>query len=229
MDLETERRRDELLEMLWRLRERQNLTLTGLRKYDTDALYEHYLQEFAGTGIVRLEGDRIVFSKEGEGRARNIVRRHRLAERLLVDILGKLPQETEAVACEFEHIVAPELVDAICTLLGHPMTCPHGQPIPEGLCCQKKQLTIDTVMVPLTQVACGVRVKIAAIDTRDPRQLNRLLAMGLTPGTDLTLLQSKPALVVQVEQRQIAFEESIGHDIRVWPHAASTSKQTHRL
>ncbi len=224
MDLETERRQDELLEMLWRLHERQDVTLTALRQNDTDSRYEGYLQEFANNGIVRWEGGRILFSKEGEQRARGIVRRHRLAERLLVDVLGKLPQETEIVACEFEHIVAPELVDAICTLLGHPMTCPHGQAIPEGACCQKKQQTVDTVMIPLTQMACGIKVKIAAIDTRDPRQLNRLLAMGLTPGTSITLLQKKPALVIQIEQRQIAFEEAIGNDLRVWLQPTTSSQ-----
>lgn len=225
MDLETERRRDELLEMLWRLNERQEVTLTALRRYDTGHLYEGYLQEFSNNGVVRWEGEQITLTREGAQKARNIVRRHRLAERLLVDVLGKLPQETEDAACEFEHIIAPELVDAICTLLGHPMTCPHGLSIPEGVCCQKKQQMVEMAMVPLTQMACGIKVKIAAIDTHDPRQLNRLLAMGLTPGTSVTLLQKKPTLVVQVEQRQIAFEEAIGNDLRVWQPPSATPKK----
>ena len=217
MDLETEHRQDELLEMLWRLRERHDrVTLTALRQYDMDHRYEASLQEFGHRGMVHVAGEQIGFSPAGEQRARDIVRRHRLAERLLVDVLGKLPQETEDVACEFEHIVAPELVEAICTLLGHPMTCPHGQPIPEGPCCQKKQQTVGAAMIPLTQMACGIPARIAAIDTRDPQRLHRLLAMGLMPGTTITLLQKKPAFVVQVEQRQIALEESIGNDIRIW-------------
>ncbi len=223
MNMETDRRRDELLEMLWRLSEREEVTLTLLRRHDTGNLYEGYLREFSNNGLVRWEGEQIAFTREGSQKARDIVRRHRLAERLLVDVLGKLPQETEDAACEFEHILAPELVDAICTLLGHPMTCPHGQPIPEGICCQREQQTEKMAMIPLTQVACGIKVKIAAIDTRDPRQLNRLLAMGLTPGTHITLLQKKPALVAQVEQRQIAFEEAIGNDLQVWQPPAAAS------
>lgn len=216
MDMETERRRDELLEMLWRLGELHEPTLNALRQNDPEQRYEGYLREFASDGVVRMEGERIVFTTAGHQKARDIVRRHRLAERLLVDVMGIRPHETEEAACEFEHILAPELVDAICTLLGHPLTCPHGQSIPEGDCCQKKQQVVDMAVVPLTQVESGWQGRIASLDTQDPQRINRLLALGLLPGARLTLLQRHPTLVVQVEQRQIAFEESIGHDLRVW-------------
>jgi Mn-dependent DtxR family transcriptional regulator len=43
--------------------------------------------------------------------------------------------EIEQQACKFEHILSPEATDKICTFLGHPRTCPHGSPIPEGDCC----------------------------------------------------------------------------------------------
>ncbi len=72
---------------------------------------------------------RYAFSPEGERRARQLVRSHRLAERLTQDVLG---QSAEPSACEFEHLLGTEVVDAICTLLGHPRECPHGYPIPTG-------------------------------------------------------------------------------------------------
>ncbi|MBF0610643.1 MAG: metal-dependent transcriptional regulator [Magnetococcales bacterium] len=216
MELEKEHRRDELLEMLWRLSERHDTTLTSLRRFDEEQRYEGYLREFAHSGYVRLEGERIYFTDKGLARARDIVRRHRLAERLLVDVMGKSAQETEEVACEFEHILAAELVNAICTLLGHPTTCPHGLPIPEGECCQKEQQVVDMAVVPLSRVAVGQEVRIASIDTQDAHQMNRLLVLGLLPGAHMTVLQKYPTLVVQVERRQIAFEESIGNQLRVW-------------
>jgi Mn-dependent DtxR family transcriptional regulator len=43
--------------------------------------------------------------------------------------------EIEQQACKFEHILSPEATDKICTFLGHPRTCPHGAPIPPGVCC----------------------------------------------------------------------------------------------
>ena len=47
-------------------------------------------------------------------------------------------QEVHSEACKFEHIISPELDQRICTFLGHPKTCPHGNPIPPGDCCDGK-------------------------------------------------------------------------------------------
>ncbi len=72
----------------------------------------------------------------GRQRAADIIRRHRLAERLFTDSLAlESESEIEQQACKFEHILSPEATDKICTFLGHPKTCPHGAPIPAGQCC----------------------------------------------------------------------------------------------
>jgi Mn-dependent DtxR family transcriptional regulator len=73
---------------------------------------------------------------KGRQRAADIIRRHRLAERLFTDSLAMDSEtEIEQQACKFEHILSPEATDKICTFLGHPKTCPHGAPIPPGKCC----------------------------------------------------------------------------------------------
>ncbi|HWW51814.1 MAG TPA: iron dependent repressor, metal binding and dimerization domain protein [Verrucomicrobiae bacterium] len=74
----------------------------------------------------------------GENRARDIVRRRRLAERLLTDTFLIPDSEADSHACKFEHIISPELDQRICTFLGHPQTCPHGNPIPAGRCCPRR-------------------------------------------------------------------------------------------
>ena len=155
MTLETEHRRDELLEMLWRLNEFHTLDLPALREHDPQGLYEGYLREFSSDGIIRVEGEQIHLTTEGLTRAEELVRRHRLAERLLVDVLGKSPAEIEQDACEFEHVLAPGLVDAICTLLGHPQSCPHGMPIPPGRCCAEARAAVPSAVIPLTQLKKG--------------------------------------------------------------------------
>src|ERR1022692_644349 len=82
-----------------------------------------------GTLIVEL-------TPRGRERAGSIIRRHRLAERLFTDSLAMDSEsEIEQQACKFEHILSPEPTDKICTFLGHPRACPHGAPIPHGLCC----------------------------------------------------------------------------------------------
>jgi DtxR family Mn-dependent transcriptional regulator len=72
-------------------------------------------------------------------RARIVIRRHRLAERLFIDVLSiRDEHEVEESACKFEHILSPEVTDSMCALLGHPTECPHGSPIPPGECCPKR-------------------------------------------------------------------------------------------
>jgi putative ABC transport system ATP-binding protein len=77
-------------------------------------------------------------TEAGSRRARDVVRRHRLAERLFTDTFAVDEAEVHQQACRFEHIITPELDQRICTFLGHPKTCPHGNPIPPGPCCETK-------------------------------------------------------------------------------------------
>jgi Mn-dependent DtxR family transcriptional regulator len=90
----------------------------------------------ARIGLVELRGAEVAFTPRGEERARSVIRRHRLAERLFMDVLAIRDEGAiEKNACTFEHILSAEVTDRICTFLGHPRTCPHGSPIPEGECC----------------------------------------------------------------------------------------------
>src|SRR5271154_2270894 len=85
-----------------------------------------------GSAIVEL-------TARGHQRAADIIRRHRLAERLFTDSLAMDSEsEIEQQACKFEHILSPEATDKICTFLNHPLTCPHGAAIPPGPCCGRR-------------------------------------------------------------------------------------------
>jgi putative ABC transport system ATP-binding protein len=88
-------------------------------------------------GVSIGDGSMIVeLTTRGRQRAADIIRRHRLAERLFTDSLAMDSEsEIEQQACKFEHILSPEATDKICSFLGHPRTCPHGSPIPPGVCC----------------------------------------------------------------------------------------------
>jgi ABC-type glutathione transport system ATPase component len=93
------------------------------------------------SGVSTGEGSLIVeLTARGRQRAADIIRRHRLAERLFTDSLAMDSEsEIEQQACKFEHILSAEATDKICSFLGHPQTCPHGSPIPPGPCCGRKQ------------------------------------------------------------------------------------------
>ena len=89
------------------------------------------------SGVSTGDGSMIVeLTVRGRQRAADVIRRHRLAERLFTDSLAMDSEtEIEQQACKFEHILSPEATDKICSFLGHPRTCPHGAPIPPGACC----------------------------------------------------------------------------------------------
>lgn len=97
-------------------------------------------------GVSVGDGSAIVaLTVRGRQRAADIIRRHRLAERLFTDSLAMDSEtEIEQQACKFEHILSSEATDKICTFLGHPRTCPHGSPIPPGPCCGKQSETSRT-------------------------------------------------------------------------------------
>ena len=89
--------------------------------------------------LVQVKERQVELTEKGQNRARDVVRRHRLAERLFKDTFRIDDHEAHTQACKFEHIISPELDQRICTFLGHPTTCPHGNPIPPGDCCDGRK------------------------------------------------------------------------------------------
>src|SRR3954468_24916273 len=82
-------------------------------------------------GWVELAGDRrLSLTTKGRGLATTIVRRHRLAERLLVDVIGLEWEKVHAEAARWEHAISADVEEKLVLLLGDPATCPHGNPIP---------------------------------------------------------------------------------------------------
>src|SRR5438309_3743558 len=79
------------------------------------------------------------FTERGRQRASDVIRRHRLAERLFTETLHiESEAEIEQQACKFEHILSAQATERICSFLGHPKECPHGSPIPQGECCLRE-------------------------------------------------------------------------------------------
>ena len=120
----------------------QTMGLVELQQH-TDAPHSHkrvlnrcHVAFRAPTESLEHGEQMIIFTEKGRRRAEDIIRRHRLAERLFTQTF-QVEDEKEIAeqACRFEHILSPEATDRICTFLGHPRMCPHGSPIPAGPCC----------------------------------------------------------------------------------------------
>jgi len=93
------------------------------------------LNRMSDLALVEVRGSEVLLTTTGSGRARDIIRRHRLAERLLTDTFSMDAPAADSEACKFEHIISRDLDQKICAFLGHPRTCPHGSEIPPGPCC----------------------------------------------------------------------------------------------
>jgi putative ABC transport system ATP-binding protein len=137
---------DHLLEQIWAAGEEgKPAELRTLRVTGPAGQLPLVPEEPASRVIARMRDLRLVETRNGEVqltssgtlRARDVVRRHRLAERLFKDTFAVDDSEAHNQACKFEHIISPELDQRICTFLGHPKTCPHGNPIPPGDCCER--------------------------------------------------------------------------------------------
>ena len=87
------------------------------------------IRRLEGAGLVRLDGS-IKLTPDGNRLAEKVVRRHRLAERFLTDILGLSWADAHAEAGKWEHVISEPVEEAMVRVLGDPTTCPHGNPIP---------------------------------------------------------------------------------------------------
>ncbi|HXF05548.1 MAG TPA: metal-dependent transcriptional regulator [Blastocatellia bacterium] len=207
----------EILEALWTLEEHGAASLVEVQRIAHTEVTEQLLRQMVADGLIVLEGeDQVRLTPQGRTEAARIIRRHRLAERLLCDVLGVTVEESEDAACEFEHLIAEGVTNAICTLLGHPRQCPHGRTIPEGACCRQAREQVSAIVVPCTRLNIGEQGRIAYISTRAHPRLLRLAALGVTPGAPIKLLQKWPSYVIQCEETEIALEEEIAREIHVW-------------
>ena len=213
------REKDEHIERLYYMKEEDSSSVDVLKSVMNENFNVTVIDELSSEGMVELteEAKRITLTKKGEVYARQLIRAHRLAERLLYDVLGG---DYESGACEFEHTVTIELVDSICILLGHPRACPHGMPIPEGECCRHSSRTAQSSVIPLIELDVGQSARVAYVNCKSDQQLHKIDSLHIRPGVVVTLHQRYPSYVVECEGSNIAMDEEIVSNICVWrePH-----------
>ncbi len=220
--MELKEKAEELLEMLWVHAEEKKGDYLSL---DNLGGMKKPIEQLLKAGYISISGDRVRLTSNGQPEATNVVRRHRLAERLLADVLGIGDILMHEKACKFEHLLDRGLDESICSLLGHPKVCPHGKPIPPGRCCQEEQSQAQKVVSPLSQLAQGQKGKVAYIYAPESSKLQKLLAMGILPQAPISLIQSFPSYVFQIRQTQFAVDKEIADAIYV-RLVEETSSQT---
>src|ERR1044071_4737175 len=121
----------------------------------------NFLEELKSKGLVRFEDGKVKMSEPAEEIAAHVIRRKRLAERLMKDVLNLSDDVIDPAACQWEHILSKEVTNSICTLLGHPSHSPRELPIPSGECCKRATTEVAAVISSLDKLEAGDRGKIS--------------------------------------------------------------------
>ena len=205
---------EEILEALWIATEEEGENAAHFQTLGVGPDDEG-LRELDRLAYIDIRGERVYLREEGREEAKMTVRRHRLAERLMMDVLDIKGASGDAKACEFEHLLHQGVDTKICTLLNHPTTCPHGKPIPPGPCCLEAQARGEAGVVPLTEVNAGQRGEIAYLSVTDPKKMQKLMSLGVLPGNQLRLARTFPAYVFSVGNSEFAVDEDLAREIFV--------------
>ena len=159
------------------------------------------IRRMADEGLVAIDGGHIRLTPLGLKLAERVVRRHRLAERFLTDILGLSWADAHTEAGKWEHVLSDSVEAAINRILGDPTTCPHGNPIPGSAYTEP-----DTV--PLSDLGVGSRFTVSRIPEElefTPGLLDFLEQSSLQPGVSGELTATSPdgTVTVSIDDRHV--------------------------
>lgn len=180
------------------------------------------VKRLAGRGLLDHRPYRgVELTEAGRREAAAAMRRHRIVERFLSDMLGYAWNEADRLAGSFEHELPQEVEDRMYVALDRPSTCPHGFPIPE----------LDTAeipdMPPLYQLEAGDAAVVAISSSAEPDMVAFLDTLGLRPGVRVEVLEKHPfdgPMVLEVDGSRRTLGEKVARQIYVRKEPAKGSR-----
>ncbi len=180
-----------------------------------EADWDRVLARLRADGLVHDANSALTLSEAGRAAAESVVRRHRLAEVLLTEVLDVPAAAVESDACRMEHALSATATEAVCGFLGHPPACPHGRPIPRGECCTRRGQDVRPLLQRLAELRPGDAATVVLVAPSEGEGLAQLTDLGVIPGARVILRQHKPSLVVEVDRTLLAIEPAIARRIHV--------------
>lgn len=164
-------------------------------------------------GYVDVHDRSVVLTRKGRRRAESVVRKHRLAERLLTDVIGLAWHKAHVEACRWEHVISDEVEARLVVLLGNPATCPHGNPIPGG-----PESTVK--LTSLADSNPGDRVELRRVTEQVEIDLDALTYLGesgFVPGAAATVTSRAPdgTLTLQLAEGSIDLGPQLAQQLYV--------------
>ena len=184
----------------------------------------HVSRASAGEMLKRLEAEGLVergehkeaiLTEAGADRARKVVRKHRVIERLLTDFMGYTGYEAHERADELGDTFSDEMVERIDDKLGHPQRCPHGWPVDPAV-----EQAENAELAPLATLPAGTRATIVRLAEHDGDLLHWFYDQGLVPGTSILVRTAEPAAdqftvaIEKVGERAISEKAAAGLFVR---------------
>ena len=200
---------EEYLQILFWLQE-AGLPMTGANLARAMQLSAPTVHEMVGRlerdGYISRDADRtIAFTQTGAEHAEGIVRRHRLIERFLTDVLGVPWDEVHEEAERLEHAMSPVLEERMRAAIGDAKTCPHGHPIVAGA---------RLAGVPLADVEIGASLRVLRFENEAEDLLHYLKASGIEPGLE--------GVLTERDEHKVVVESADGARLAVTPSVAET-------
>jgi DtxR family Mn-dependent transcriptional regulator len=164
-------------------------------------------------GYVEVRGRSLMLTDRGRSKAESVVRKHRLAERLLTDVIGLPWEKAHVEAGRWEHVISDEVEALLIERLGHPTTCPHGNPIPGSG-------GVAPAMVVLAGRDLGDHIRLERVTELvelDQESLSYLSAHGFLPGTEATVASRAPdgTMILDLGAGTIALGPSLAQQLFV--------------
>ncbi len=172
------------------------------------------MKRLAARGALRYERYAgVALTRQGERQALQVIRRHRLIERLLTDVLQFPWEAVHEQACRLEHGILPEMEAKLEQALGGADTCPHGNPIPTA-----DGQVREEAALPLSEVEPGVHARIVRIAQEATGFLRYLSSLGLLPNVEVTVETKAPfagPIMVRVGEAHYALGRDVAASIMV--------------
>src|SRR5215831_280050 len=165
----------------------------------------------------------VELTARGRREAVTSIRRHRIVERFLSDMLGYAWNEADRLATSFEHELPQEVEDRIYVALDRPATCPHGFPIPA------KETADLPLMPPLYALEPGDSAVVAVPGSTDPEVIAFLDTLGLHPGGRVEVKEKHPfdgPLVLRVDGHERTIGSTVAHQVFVQRFDVTDKKET---
>lgn len=183
---------EEYLEAIYRLEEKKGSARTGDIAKElnvTLGTITNTIESMEKQRLVRHKPYRGVnLTRRGRQIALDVIRRHRLSERLLTDILSLEWSKAHDAACRLEHAIADkDIVEPLEKALGKPKTCPHGNPIPSA-----SGKVIEEKSEVLANLSLGEEGIIVKVTNEKPELLQYLATLGLVPGSKVQIEEKAP-------------------------------------